>query len=755
MKSKILKTIAMTLMTLLLLLSFTPTSYGTDYTIPHTLQEFFWTYGCTPTAASMVLGYWDDHYYFGRLVDFYYMNTCGNSGGIGRHVPNTIDELRTCMGTSWSLSTCSGSGTTPWGNINPGINCVTDSTSNGYSFGYGQCDDCDDIWNPDCWGGDWCWDEIKAEIDADRPTLWSTSGASSGHSVAAWGYRSDKYVILADTWWPGGREDWYYSYYLGNSGDPITYVQLERVWPGGEVLSTLEIDDPVGGETLLAMHPYKIWWHQWGTIINNVDIWYSPDRGKTWPTVIAAAPASVAGWNNYDWWVPNISTTDGRIKITAWQGTGTYIAGDGSQADFTINKPTCSSLSYPTTKWQRVWRDYPGGVCLGNAPDQTSVTFDNNWSTGTLAHSRSNNIQFSSSRKINLSSGYYRFTVGSDDGVRVWIDGVQKINQWIPRAYTINYVDISLSAGYHNFRLDYFEATSLARVSFTYAVIQKSLAVTKKGTGTGTVTSSPAGINCGPDCKENYNYGTVVTLTATPTSPGNVFAGWSGTSADCNDGKVTMTADMTCTATFNKDVKSLAVTKKGTGTGTVTSSPAGINCGPDCKEKYNYGTVVTLTATPTSPGSVFAGWSGTSADCNDGKVTMTADMTCTAEFNADFVKPVADVKANGSDEPITISTTTPLSLEIKLTANSLNGSNADWWVLADTPFGWYYYNLSGWSSGMNVTYQGALFDLAPYEVMNMTLPAGSYTFYFGVDMVMDGLVTMSNIYYDIVKVVIE
>src|SRR3989344_2652653 len=54
-----------------------------------------------------------------------------------------------------------------------------------------------------------------------------------------------------------------------------------------------------------------------------------------------------------------------------------------------------------------------------------------------------------------------------------------------------------------------------------------TLSASKSGTGSGTVTSSPAGINCGADCSETYNFGTSVTLTAT-ISAGSTFTGWSG-----------------------------------------------------------------------------------------------------------------------------------------------------------------------------------------------------------------------------------
>ena len=76
------------------------------------------------------------------------------------------------------------------------------------------------------------------------------------------------------------------------------------------------------------------------------------------------------------------------------------------------------------------------------------------------------------------------------------------------------------------------------------------LSVSKTGTGSGTVTSNPAGINCGADCSENYPANTAVTLAATPAG-GSTFGGWSGACAGTGACQVTMNAAKSVTATFN------------------------------------------------------------------------------------------------------------------------------------------------------------------------------------------------------------
>jgi len=161
---------------------------------------------------------------------------------------------------------------------------------------------------------------------------------------------------------------------------------------------------------------------------------------------------------------------------------------------------------------------------------------------------------------------------------------------------------------------------------------QRTLSVVRAGAGTGSVASNPAGIDCGSDCSEPYADNMSVTLTATAAG-GSTFAGWSG--CDTVSGEtcgVTMTASRSVTATFDVPRFLLTVNKTGlaSASGSVSSNPAGVDCGADCSESYAAGTVVTLTA---SPSALFSGWTGcdtvSDTTCT---VTMQSARSVTARF---------------------------------------------------------------------------------------------------------------------------
>lgn len=165
--------------------------------------------------------------------------------------------------------------------------------------------------------------------------------------------------------------------------------------------------------------------------------------------------------------------------------------------------------------------------------------------------------------------------------------------------------------------------------------VTTDLIVTKTGTGTGTVVSEPAGIQCGSECQASFVEGSNVRLTATADGSSR-FVGWTGICAGSSPiCQFAYTAGQTVEARFDlqtTELVKLSVALGGDGQGTVVSEPPGISCGATCSGQFPSGTTVTLRAMP-SPNSSFGGWggpcAGSPAAC---QLTVTGANDVTANF---------------------------------------------------------------------------------------------------------------------------
>ena len=190
-------------------------------------------------------------------------------------------------------------------------------------------------------------------------------------------------------------------------------------------------------------------------------------------------------------------------------------------------------------------------------------------------------------------------------------------------------------------------AAQAVTATFNTTVANATLTVTPTGAGSGSVTSSPAGIECGRTCTANFAANSTVTLTAA-VATGSTFGGWSGgCSGAAQSCTVTMDVSKTVSARFDPLAVPLAVltvSNVGSGSGVVSSSPSGINCGTTCTASYNGGMTVTLTATANA-GSTFNGWSGA---CTGSTPTCSVFMDSAKTVAANFAVVVVTLPGSAN-----------------------------------------------------------------------------------------------------------
>ncbi|MFM7718333.1 MAG: InlB B-repeat-containing protein, partial [Actinomycetota bacterium] len=166
------------------------------------------------------------------------------------------------------------------------------------------------------------------------------------------------------------------------------------------------------------------------------------------------------------------------------------------------------------------------------------------------------------------------------------------------------------------------------------------LTATSQGTWGGEVTWSD--VTCrAATCSRIYDHDTIVTLMATPDA--DAFVTWGGACASYGSAtSCTVTVDQarSVTADFTRILHHLAVTKPGTGLGTVTSTigeaNGPIDCGSTCDADVGTKTIVVLTATSTA-GSRFGSWTGPCQETDKTGATCTVDLSTDVDVSADFI----------------------------------------------------------------------------------------------------------------------
>jgi len=139
--------------------------------------------------------------------------------------------------------------------------------------------------------------------------------------------------------------------------------------------------------------------------------------------------------------------------------------------------PTASAQEFGTN-WTATFFNTPdlSGPVVATQVGLPGINF--NWGTGSPVPGAVNVDEFSArfTSTQQFADGTYEFIVTSDDGVRMFIDGVLVIDEFVPRPLTTNTFSFALTAGSHSLTVEYFENIDEASVSVQWFL-----------SGTGTV----------------------------------------------------------------------------------------------------------------------------------------------------------------------------------------------------------------------------------------------------------------------------
>jgi hypothetical protein len=116
------------------------------------------------------------------------------------------------------------------------------------------------------------------------------------------------------------------------------------------------------------------------------------------------------------------------------------------------------------------WRgEYFDNRKLEGDPDlvRNDEDIDFNWKFKSPSSSlSSNNFSTRWTRRLKFDAAIYRFSIRVDDGVRLWVDNRLVIDEWDDGSVRTVVVDLDMTKGNHDLKVEYFEREGEARIHF-------------------------------------------------------------------------------------------------------------------------------------------------------------------------------------------------------------------------------------------------------------------------------------------------
>lgn len=223
---------------------------------------------------------------------------------------------------------------------------------------------------------------------------------------------------------------------------------------------------------------------------------------------------------------PSCTEATGNVVLNGLPSSGTWIVTQNPGSTTTLGTGTSTTITglaendYTFTvalinSGNGLSAEYFNNMTLSGTPalTKTDATVGFNWGNGGPGAPIGND-NFSvrwSGKILPLYSENYTFTTNSDDGIRLWVNGTQVINNWTDHAATINTGTIDLSAGQlYDIVLEFYENGGQAVAELSWSSASQALEIIPQSQlyPTGTISSG---------CPSPFS--STFTINAQPVAP--------------------------------------------------------------------------------------------------------------------------------------------------------------------------------------------------------------------------------------------
>lgn len=198
------------------------------------------------------------------------------------------------------------------------------------------------------------------------------------------------------------------------------------------------------------------------TDADNDSVTFTLVNAPAFASIINANPAARAATLRL---APTAAGTFANVQVKADDGKG----GTATSAAFsiTVSEPANPCIAIvPASHWKA---EYFANTNLSGSPplvrDEGDGSLNLNFSESSPSTDcgiPEDNFSGRYTREVPFQAGVYRFQLFGDDGIRLYIDGVLKIDKWFNQGETKYETDATLTTGTHILKVEHYEATGAA-----------------------------------------------------------------------------------------------------------------------------------------------------------------------------------------------------------------------------------------------------------------------------------------------------